>query len=149
MRKILIWTPIPVQRKSSAEEFLADDLYRMNSGNLLFVTSVVRTLMVDPEVQFEPVFGMPGEMREENIERCNAEFSCFAIPLANAFRREYIEQLEKLTAFVKRLRIPCVVIGVGIQAALNRRMDEKFSYDDAVKRFMAAVLEKSAMVGLR
>jgi len=149
MKKILIWTPIPVQRKSSAEEFLADDLYRMNSGNLLFVTSVVRTLMVDQEVQFEPVFGMPGEMREENIECYNAEYSFFAIPLANAFRREYIEQLEKLTAFVKRLRIPCVVIGVGIQAALNRRMDEKYSYDDAVKRFMAAVLEKSVMVGLR
>lgn len=149
MKKILIWTPIPVQRKSSAEEFLADDLYRMNSGNLLFVTSVVRTLMVDPDVRFEPVFGMPGEMRVENIERYNSEYACFAIPLANAFRSEYIGHLEKLTAFVKRLRIPCVVIGVGIQAALNRRVDEPRPFDGAVKRFMDAVLEKSAMVGLR
>lgn len=149
MGKILIWTPIPVQRKASAEEILAENLIGTNSGNLLFVTSVVRTLMTGDDVRFETVFGKPEELTDESIERYNAECDCFAIPLANAFRVSYMDHLRRLTQLVKRLRIPCVVIGVGLQMAMHQQVGAGYRFDEDVRAFVRAVLEKSAVIGLR
>lgn len=40
----------------------------------------------------------------------------FIIPLANAFREDFVEELRNLTKLIRKLKIPCVVIGVGVQA---------------------------------
>ena len=48
------------------------------------------------------------------MERWNAEYDMFLIPLANAFRTTFKKELKMLTDLVERLTIPCVVVGVGL-----------------------------------
>lgn len=48
----------------------------------------------------------------EDCERINEEYSAFVIPLANAFRDNY-KGLDRLIPFIEKLKIPCVVDGVG------------------------------------
>jgi hypothetical protein len=57
--------------------------------------------------------------------------------------------LKSLTEVIRQLTIPVVVVGVGTQA----RLDSQFNHSDdlvqATREFMAAVLDRSAKVGLR
>lgn len=149
MKKILLWTKIPIQREATAAEFVMDNLYGINSGNMMFTTSVVRALMTADDVRFETVFGNADEVTDACVERYNAECEYFVIPLANSFRISYMDRLKILTDLVRRLKIPCVVLGVGLQATLKQKTDGKYAFDDTVREFMRAVLEKSAKVGLR
>ena len=120
MKKILQWSVIPTFNEHSAEEILAGNMIGSNTGNLLFHYSVTRALMTDADVQFETQFSNFGGRMDEIAERINAEFDVFAIPLANAFRSDYIPKLNALTQFIRKLKIPCVVIGVGVQAGRCR-----------------------------
>ena len=85
---------------------------------------------------------------DEQVEQWNAEYDLFLIPLANAFRITFMAELRILTDLVKRMKIPCVVVGVGMARKVNSRK-WKFRYDDEAVAFTRAVLEKSPMVGLR
>ena len=46
----------------------------------------------------------------------NSDCDGVLIPLANAFRPEYASILRLLTRFVRATKLPCWVIGVGMQA---------------------------------
>ncbi len=75
------------------------------------------------------------------------QFDAFVIPLANAFRPEFEHRLANLTSLVRGLTIPVVVVGVGAQAGLHDDMPAT-GLDDTVKAFAAAVLDRSASVGV-
>jgi hypothetical protein len=116
-----------------------------NSGNLLFAQSVrgwfsspQNTLDVDG---YDPDFAVPEEVNER--------YDAFLLPLANAFRPQFEGTLRGYTRLIKRLKIPCAVIGVGAQAALDAAAVESGPMDECVKDFAAAVLERSATIGVR
>lgn len=117
-----------------------------NVGNFLYLNSVMRAIMTDKDtvldVNHYSVNGIPAE-------RVNEEYDAFIIPLADAFRVDFMPELDALTSFVKKLTIPCVVTGVGLRADYEPKLDEIFPFDAKVKSFMNAVLEKSACVGVR
>src|SRR5699024_12624988 len=71
------------------------------------------------------------------------------IPLADAFRDTFIKHLKKYTELFKNLKIPVVIVGVGIKAPIGKNVNEGFPFDKEVKEFIAAVLEKSNIVGVR
>ena len=55
-----------------------------------------------------------------------------------------------ITDFVKKLKIPCCIIGVGIQRTISKaRFSEVYPHCEEAKAMVAAVLEKSPMVGVR
>lgn len=85
---------------------------------------------------------------DKEAARIDERYDCFVIPLANAFRSNFMEELGWLTALVKRLSIPCIVVGVGYQGKIGSK---KFGrkWDEKARAFMDAVLEKSALVGIR
>ena len=56
-------------------------------------------------------------MTEELFERANSEFDVFVVPMANAFRADFVDSLDRLTDFIERLTIPVVVVGVGAQSS--------------------------------
>ena len=149
MKRILLWSVIPPFNEYSANEILARNMLGSNTGNLLFHYSAARALMTQPDTAYEIQFSSFGDRMDEIAARVNAQFDCFVIPLANAFRADYIPKLNALTQFVRKLKIPCVVIGVGVQASSMEKLREGFAFDAAARDFVGAVLDHSALIGTR
>jgi len=136
-------TPLDAQ---PVDAVIRRNLFGFNSGNLLFQYSVFRTLMVD-DTAFDarPTATVAGS--PELIERMNAEYNCAVFPMANAFRDGF--NLKKVSALIRSLKIPCVLVGCGLLAAGPEAIREGFPFDDDARKFVNAVLDKSAMLGLR
>ena len=118
-----------------------------NSGNMMFISGVQRILM-DDNVTIYPTY-YRSVFTSFEIDFINSEFSCFILPLADAFRSDNIRYLEELTLFIKKLKIPCYVIGVGLRAEYEPRLSEPRPFDDTVKNFLSVVLDKSSLIGVR
>jgi len=122
-----------------------------NTGNLLFQDAVYRTL-VGPDTELV-VDSLGSERRGVNqayIDRINDEFDMVVLPLANAFRDDYLTPLGRLTTVVEGLTVPVVVTGIGGQLPLDG--DPRHSrpeIDEAATRFVRAVLERTESIGVR
>lgn len=124
---------------------LTHDVLGTNSGNLLYQYGVLRALtMEDSELQ--PNYYRMGYLSPEEV---NEKFDYFVIPLADAFREKFVSKLDEMTAYIKRLRIPCVVTGVGLKASYEPDYTAFSSLDEPVREFVKVVLEKSACIGVR
>lgn len=147
MRKVLMRAVMSPGGSSKAIDVITKNLIGNNTGNMIFASSMFRTVMTE-DTQVDTIATNKTFTMEE-IDKMNAEYDCFIIPLANAFRVSFMSELDSLTALVKGLKIPCVIAGVGIQAKLDADISQSFSFDKNVKNFMNAVLEKSSIVGVR
>lgn len=116
-----------------------------NVGNLLYVYGILRTITQE-DTKIIPNYYT---IKLEDADKINETCDCFIIPLADAFRTDFVPELRNLTRFVKKLKIPCFVIGVGLRAPYDTDFKSGFPFDDAVKDFVSAVLEKSSMIGVR
>lgn len=125
--------------------------YSTNPGNLLFLDAIYRTLRVPgTEVVVDSMSSERRGMDDQHIERINEEFDAFVVPLANAFREDFVPPLTRLTEVVEKLRIPVVVPCVGGQVGLD--MDPGSAgnqVDEAATRFVRAVLDRSESIGVR
>ncbi|MGN0184938.1 MAG: polysaccharide pyruvyl transferase family protein [Aristaeellaceae bacterium] len=119
-----------------------------NSGNLLFYNGVARAVMTG-DVELEHFFREDVERLIGSMDAVNADYDGVLIPLANAFRPEYAPILRLLTRFVRATKLPCWVIGVGIQARNEDELRQGFAFDGDARDFVCAVLEKSALLGVR
>jgi hypothetical protein len=142
-------------------------LFGMNAGNMLFQDAVHRILSVPgadvtvdqlrtergypalPAAPFGPVGRTLPSVRR-TAAHINAHYDMLVLPLANAFRVSLLPALERLASVIERLRIPVVVVGVGVQRPLNAA-SEPLPDDIArvARRFLSAVLDRSATVGVR
>lgn len=129
----------------SAPEVILNNSIGGNVGNLIYQYSVIRTLMTE-ETTITPDNYKNGP---EYAEEINANYDCYIIPLADAFRKQFVSQLRNYTKLIKKLKIPVIVIGAGLRAPFEPNLKEGFSFDDDVREFVSAVLEKSSMLGLR
>lgn len=138
------WIPVP------AESVLTQNVIATNIGNLLFGQSVFRTLSVEgTEVVANSYSSSRPGIDGKYIQRINDGFDGFVVPLANAFRPSFRANLRRLTQVVSNLDMPVTVVGVGSQHPLNGEDEHDHELDDDVKHFMAAVLDRSASVGVR
>lgn len=119
-----------------------------NTGNLMFITGVQLTMLTDDNTEFICT-SYRSDFTDAEIDYINDNCSCFVMPLADAFRENNEKTLKSLTRVIKKLRIPCYLIGVGLRAPYEPQLDIKRSFDDTVKDFIKAVLEKSSIVGVR
>lgn len=120
------------------------NLIANNTGNLLFAQSVFRAIY-NENTRIDCTYKVPSD-----ADRINAEYDAYVIPLANAFRPSFMGYLEKLTSLIEKLTIPCVVVGVGAQTDLGLSMLQgKSAVDAVVSRFVSAVLDRSASIGVR
>lgn len=146
MKKILIRSGIDPFENLNAGDLIRQDFIGGNSGNLIFAHAIIRNLTTD-NIKLES-----DHYRAEALgaEFVNENYEAFVIPLADAFRPDFVGVLKNLTSFIKELKIPVYLIGAGIRAPYNVSKDElKFKFDDVVRDFVRAVLDKSSMVGLR
>lgn len=153
MKKILIRAGMSPLDNFPDEYEMYHNILGNNIGNALYAYSVFRALTLDASDNGEGTSLVPTYYKykytDEEIEEINSTYSCFVIPLANAFRSNFAGHLRGLAKLVKKLTIPCVVIGVGINFPYDPDLRQKFEFDKDVKFFMDAVLEKSSTVGVR
>ena len=116
-----------------------------NSGNLLFAQSVYKSLYT-PRNQID-VDGY--DLDFAGAEEMNDRYDAYVLPLANAFRPQFEPQLQRYTALIQRLKIPCIVVGVGMQAGLNLEELAGSPMDRTVRAFVSAVLDRSPAIGVR
>jgi hypothetical protein len=130
---------------------LTQNILGTNSGNLLFSDAVHRALSVEgTEVVSSGYLTERGGITRDYVRRMNDEFDAFVVPLANAFRQSFLPYLDRMTGVIEQLDMPVTVVGIGTQMAAD---ETKFAFSDgmkaSVKRFMNAVLDRSATVGVR
>ena len=147
MRKVLVHAGMSPLERPDIDRIFKEKLFTTNSGNLIFQYPVYRALMTEG-TEFVSHLLQRNDVTDEFIEQVNAEFDCVVLPMANNFRNG-ISLVTGMTKFVKKLKIPCVVIGVGLQADDISQIGKGFPFDAAVKEFVSAVLDRSAMLGLR
>jgi hypothetical protein len=126
-------------------------VFGSNIGNTIFLSSVFRTLNTPSTTAV--VDSLYPEMWTGDIDRLaadiNERFCAYVIPLANAFRSGWERSLNRLTRLIRRLTIPCVVVGVGIQSQLDNGAVGDAKTTDAARKFVTAVLDHSAVFGVR
>ena len=115
-----------------------------NAGNMLFPYAIIKNIYED-DIEIDAY----KSANEKDADKINETYDMFLIPLTNAFREDFVEELRNLTKLVQKLKIPCVVIGVGLQAAYEPDFTISNSFDEDVLQFCNAVLEKSRSIGVR
>lgn len=146
MKKVLIRAGMSPLKAHSPIEVLGNNLIGNNIGNMLFPYSISRALMTeDTEIH---TLVIRDDYSEREIQKIDETYDCLILPFANAFRKTFIKDLRATTQLVKRLSIPCIVVGIGAQAKLDKQPDN-LELEKATKEFMGAILEKSSKVGLR
>lgn len=145
MKKTLIRAGINAYDTKKAVELLESDFIGGNSGNLIYAHSLYRNLTTKDiyiESDNYKIDTDPGYINEN--------YSSYIIPLADAFRPDFEQTLIQLTRLIKQLKIPVYLIGAGVKSSKNvKKEDLKFDFDNSVKLFISAILEKSSIVGLR
>ncbi len=146
MKKILLRAAMSPLVNHNPTRVVMRNMIGNNIGNLLFQSSVTRTLLCD-DTTIDTV-NTVRKYSSDHIRRINENYECLVLPFANAFRVNFIYELEAVTNLVEQLKIPCIIVGVGAQAGINKEVNSP-ELDEAVTKLMKAVLKKSNKVGLR
>ena len=146
MKKILMRAAMSPLESLTPFEMITTNSIGNNMGNMLFPYSVCRTLMTE-DTTIDTI-RMNHTFTREEIAKINREYDYLVLPFANAFRISFIPELKCITNLVKGLRIPCVVVGVGMQAKLGKELSNA-ELAEAVKDFVKAILKRSKMLGVR
>lgn len=147
MTKILMRAGFSPLSPPPASQIVLENLIGENTGNMLFPYSIMRILMrEDTDIT---TISIDHFFSARQIAQWNSEYDYFVIPLANAFRDSFLPHLKYLTYIVNKLTIPCIVIGVGIQAGIGGSKESSKDFDRTVSAFVKAVLKKSALLGVR
>lgn len=143
--KILMRTNMWPERELSPQEIIAYDKVGSNIGNMLFCYSVARWMLGKGNIEIDNI----RDSEITTFKDIDKKYDMLILPFANAFREDFMSFIRQWTKLIKSLSIPCVVIGIGVQAPLNKVDDIHFDFDDDVRAFCEAVLEKSATIGVR
>jgi hypothetical protein len=144
-QRILLRAAKSPLRAAQARETLDKNLIGTNSGNLIFSQAAVRMLTTSRTSVLTEIFNA----KQTDAAWINERFDHFVIPLANAFRPDFSEHLEQMSACIEQLKIPVTVFGVGAQAVGEGDPAELAPLASHVRRFVGAVLNRSASIGVR
>ncbi len=145
MKRILLRSRKDPFRIVHAGAAIEENIFGNNVGNLIFSQASHKTL----ETSGTEVVANGFRAEASEAARINDEYDAFVIPLANAFRTSFVPHLNKLSALIEKLTIPVVVVGVGAQSDLDYGMDRMEALNKPVQRFVSAVLDRSASIGVR
>jgi hypothetical protein len=106
MKRILLRSAKDPFLTLSPEASLARNVFASNSGNMLFAEAVPKVLSVPSTKVVSSGFVTDRvDLQPETIGRINEEFDAFVIPLANAFRPSFSNQLRRLTRLIGQLHL--------------------------------------------
>lgn len=145
MKHFLIRAGVSPLDKFDAAYMAANNSIGSNVGNLVYAYSIFRTLMKE-DVKITPDYY---KINPNQADFINEHYDGYIIPLADAFREKFAPKLRAYTQLINRLKIPVYVIGVGLSTDFDPKPGEKYVFDDDVRNFVKAVLNKSSIVGVR
>lgn len=147
MKNILIRSGMSPFDTFDAPNIIMNNLIGGNVGNLIYQYSIFRTLMTEGTTITPDRYSY--NTSAKRVDEINETYDYYVIPLADAFRQQFVPALRNYTKLIKKLKIPVIVIGVGLRAPFEPDLNEAFPFDEDVKAFVSAVLENSGMIGLR
>lgn len=103
----------------------------------------------DTALEIDHYDGEGNRWTGKDIDRINETYDAYVVPLADAFRDDFANKLNNYANLFRKLKIPCYVIGVGLRAPYEPQISSEYAFDESVKNFVSAALERSAMIGLR
>lgn len=148
MKRILIQAGNNPFNVPTAESTLVLNSIRGNVGNLMFTNAAYKHMSV-PGTEIRVDNTPFVELTTADADRINDECDVFVLPMANAFKSRFIPHMRILADLIDKLKVPVVVFGVGAQATLKYDTEFLRPVDEAVKRFIGAVLDRSASIGVR
>ena len=149
MRKLLIRAYISPLDTFTTQDIIIRDRLGTNSGNMLYAFSVMRTLMTeDTQIDIDNYYAERGFYTNEDVERINSEYEAYILPLADAFRSDFRNQLKELTSFIRKLTIPVYLIGMGARL-VNEDYEAEYDFDKEAQEFIKTVLDKTTIIGVR
>lgn len=147
--RILMRAQLQHDKSFSPHDVLLKNLMGGNIGNWLYQFSLFRALMIDENTVIDIFNPTKEKVDNDFIEKVNSEYDVFVLPLANAFKMSFIDEMKALTKLLKGLTIPCVVPGIGIQAKTGVNFADEYKYIEESKEFIKAILDKSTVIGVR
>lgn len=125
--------------------FIEYDKCGSNLGNLLYQHSVYKHLSCENQI----LTINNNSVNLKKVDYINQNYDHFVIPLANAFRPSFAKNLEKLTQFLKGIKIPITIVGVGAQTDHTGDFQNLNAISPTVKEFLSVVLDKGPTIGVR
>lgn len=147
MKKYLIRAGYNPLVQYDIDDALFNNITGWNSGNMLYAYGVFNILFDGENGLISTYYRT--DFNESEIDYINNNFDAFILPLADAFRIDWEDNLIAYTKLIRKLKIPCIVIGACLRAPYNCDLKGKFPFDNSVKEFISAVLDKSSIIGLR
>lgn len=140
----------PYDNENTFDVMLFDKVGK-NSGNILFLNGIFKSLQTENINLTVDNYklGKYCDNVELLADEINNKYDKFVIPLANAFRDDFVNSLNNYTKLINKLKIPCIVTGVGMQTSTQPDLSKKFVFDNATTEFISAVLNKSNCIGVR
>ena len=117
MNRILLRSPKEPFDVVAPEKVAVDNLIGSNTGNLLFLEAAYKLLATrDVAVEVDRF-----RVHEMGADEINDRFDAYVIPLANGFRVSFMDGLDRVTPVLRKLKIPVILLGAGLQAKLPYR----------------------------
>jgi len=134
----------------SNDDLIYADVMGSNIGNGLYLNSVFHFMKMRGINAEEDGYNPERiYMYSRNIDYINDHFDAYILPLADAFRKDFIPHLKKLTYFIERLKIPVIVPGVCVRCNYDPGQNIGHSFDEDVKNFINAILRTGGYLGTR
>lgn len=164
--KSRIWVRACQQPSARLAPLKSIDKIGGNQGNLLYQFSTYRALAAENVTLTTLTYDKfdKGEIAER-AEWINSECDHLVLPLSSSFRLQMLPNLKRWGELIERLTIPVTVVGVGAQLRLQDVREQSytpsrvtgvtaspaqiFEHEEASRRFVAAVLDRSQSIGVR
>lgn len=104
MKNILIRAGMSPLDTFDASHILLNNSIGGNVGNLVYQYSVFRTLMTEGTTITPDYYNYEPERADE----INEKYDAYIIPLADAFRKEFVPSLRKYTKLIKKTKNSCL-----------------------------------------
>mgnify|MGYP002620380259 CR=1 FL=1 len=145
--KILVRAGFNPLLKYSPIDYMSKNIVGHNVGNLIYAYGVMNVLWTE-QVVIDQIYDK-NKFTDVEADFINDNYNAFVIPLADAFRTQYIPYLKAYTSLINKLKIPVIVIGVGLRTTYEPKFDTDLELNRVVKDFVTAVLNHSSKLGLR
>src|SRR5690625_3221177 len=102
MKNILIRSGMSPFDTFDAPHIIMNNSIGGNVGNLIYQYSAFRTLMTEGTTITPDYYNFSPKRADE----INEKYDCYVIPLADAFRPDFVPSLRRYTSLIKKLKIP-------------------------------------------
>ena len=146
MKKLLVRAGMTPYDVVEPGKIILDNLVGDNTGNLIYQYGIFRALTTENQELVPNGYRYVGEKYADEI---NQNYAGYVMPFADVLRPDMKKFFERITRLIRKLKVPVVVVGIGLRAPFHEDLKHGFSFDAEAKAFLKVVLDHSAIIGVR